>query len=120
VAAINAYKEDGLIENSKTLGKVLGAELERIKQAHVSVGDVRYIGLFSLIELVKDRATREPMDTATMGAIRNQLLADRLTTFVNQNWVFVCPPLCVTNDELHAGLKIIENALSIADSKAKA
>jgi taurine--2-oxoglutarate transaminase len=93
--------------------------LERIKQAHVSVGDVRYLGLFSVLELVKDRSTREPMDAATMGAIRNQLLADGLTTFVNQNWVFVCPPLCITQDELLAGLKIIENALPIADAQAK-
>lgn len=119
VAAINAYKEDHMIENSKAMGKVLGVELERIQQAHVSVGDVRYLGLFSVLELVKDRSTREPMDAATMGAIRNQLLADGLTTFVNQNWVFVCPPLCITQDELLAGLKIIENALPIADSQAK-
>jgi taurine--2-oxoglutarate transaminase len=109
-----------MIENSKAMGKVLGVELERIKQAHVSVGDVRYLGLFSVLELVKDRGTREPMDAATMGAIRNHLLADGLTTFVSQNWVFVCPPLCITHDELLVGLKIIENALPIADSKANA
>jgi taurine--2-oxoglutarate transaminase len=120
VAAINAYKEDGMIENSKVLGKVLGEELERLKQAHVSVGDVRYIGLFSLLELVKDRTTKEPMDAATMGAVRNQLVADGLTTFVNQNWVFACPPLCITRDELLTGLNIIEKALAIADAKARA
>ena len=51
---------------------------------------------------------------------RNQLLAEGLTTFVSQNWVFVCPPLCITQDELLVGLKIIENALPIADSKANA
>jgi len=120
VAAINVYKEDNLIENSRVLGKVLGEELERIKKAHVSVGDVRYIGLFSLLELVKDRATKEPMDAATMGAIRNQLAADGLTTFVSQSWVFVCPPLCITRDELLTGLNIVEKALAIADAKVKA
>ena len=120
VAAINVYKEDNLIENSRVLGKVLGEELERIKKAHVSVGDVRYIGLFSLLELVKDRATKEPMDVATMGAIRNQLAADGLTTFVSQSWVFVCPPLCITRDELLTGLNIVEKALAIADAKVKA
>jgi len=120
VAAINVYKEDNLIENSRVLGKVLGEELERIKKAHVSVGDVRYIGLFSLLELVKDRTTKEPMDAATMGAIRNQLAADGLTTFVSQSWVFVCPPLCITRDELLTGLNIVEKALAIADAKVKA
>ena len=120
VAAINAYKEDNLIENSKVLGKLLGEELERIKKAHVSVGDVRYIGLFSLLELVKDRTTKEPVDAATMNAIRNQMAADGLTTFVSHSWVFVCPPLVITRDELLAGLKIIEKALAIADAKATA
>jgi taurine--2-oxoglutarate transaminase len=120
IAAINVYKEDHLIENSKVLGKLLGEELERIKKAHVSVGDVRYIGLFSVIELVKDRATKEPMDAGTMGAIRNQLAADGLTTFVSQSWVFACPPLCITRDELLTGLNIVEKALAIADAKVKA
>jgi taurine--2-oxoglutarate transaminase len=120
IAAINVYKEDHLIENSKAMGKVLGEELERIKRAHTSVGDVRYIGLFSLLELVKDKSTKEPMDAATMGAVRNQLVADGLTTFVNQNWVFACPPLCITHDELLSGLHIVEKALAIADAKARA
>jgi taurine--2-oxoglutarate transaminase len=120
VAAINVYKEDHLIENSRAMGKVLGEELERIKQAHTSVGDVRYLGLFSLLELVKDKSTKEPLDDATMGAIRNQLVADGLTTFVSHNWVFACPPLCITRDELLSGLNIIEKALAIADAKARA
>ncbi len=120
VAAINVYKEDGLIENSKTLGKVLGEELERMKQAHASVGDVRYIGLFSLLELVKDKSTKEPMDTATMNAIRSQLFADGLTTYISHSWIFVCPPLCITRDELLTGLTIVEKALAMADAKARA
>jgi taurine--2-oxoglutarate transaminase len=120
VAAINAYKEDHLIENAKAMGRLLGEELERIKKAHVSVGDVRYIGLFSLLELVKDRTTKEPMDAATMNAIRNQMAADGLTTFVSHSWVFVCPPLVITRDELMTGLNIVEKALAIADAKATA
>jgi adenosylmethionine-8-amino-7-oxononanoate aminotransferase len=60
------------------------------------------------------------MDAGTMGAIRNQLAADGLTTFVSQSWVFACPPLCITRDELLTGLKIIEKALAIADAKVKA
>jgi taurine--2-oxoglutarate transaminase len=70
--------------------------------------------------LVKDKSTKEPMDAATMGAVRNQLVADGLTTFVNQNWVFACPPLCITRDELLTGLHIVEKALAIADAKARA
>jgi hypothetical protein len=69
---------------------------------------------FSLLELVRDKSTKEPMDAATMGAIRNQMAADGLTTFVSQSWVFVCPPLVITRDELLTGLKI--RALAIADA----
>ncbi len=120
VAAINVYKEEKLIENSKEVGKLLGEELERMKQAHPSVGDVRYIGLFSLLELVKDRTTKEPIDAATMGAIRSQMAAEGLTTFVSHSWVFVCPPLVITRDELLAGLKIVEKALALADVQVNA
>jgi taurine---2-oxoglutarate transaminase len=115
VATINVYKEERLIENAQSLGTLLGAELERIKQAHISVGDVRYIGLFSVIELVKDRATREPMDAGAMNAVKGRLIADGLSTFVNQNWIFVCPPLCITQEELRAGLEIIDRALAVTD-----
>ena len=120
VAAISVYKEDRLIENSKAMGRVLGEELERIKQTHACVGDVRYIGLFSLLELVKDRSTKEPLDAAAMGEVKKRLLAEGLTTFVNQNWVFACPPLCITRDELLEGLRIIEKGLAVADARSRA
>src|SRR5690348_5600231 len=61
VACINVYKEDNLIENARNLGEMLSAELVRLKETHPSVGDVRSMGLFSLVELVKNRETREPM-----------------------------------------------------------
>jgi taurine--2-oxoglutarate transaminase len=78
------------------------------------VGDVRSIGLFAALELVRDRATREPMDGATMNAIKSRLLAEGLTTFVNRNLVFVCPPLIIQRSELLAGLGIIERAIQAA------
>jgi len=55
-----------------------------------------------------------------MNAIRSQLVADGLTTFISQSWIFVCPPLCITRDELLTGLNIVEKALAIADAKARA
>jgi taurine--2-oxoglutarate transaminase len=102
------------------LGRVLGEELERIKLAHPCVGDVRYIGLFSLLELVRDRAAKEPLDAASMSLIRDRLAAEGLTTFINQNWVFVCPPLGITRAELLTGLRIIEKALTMADAQSRA
>jgi taurine--2-oxoglutarate transaminase len=117
IATLNVYKEEKIFENVKKLGKVLGDQLEQIKLRHKSVGDVRYIGLFSVIELVKDRTTKERMDLATMGAIRNQLQAEGLTTFVTKNMILVAPPLIITQNELLDGLKIIEKSIEIADKK---
>lgn len=115
IATIDVYKEENVIENCQALGKVLGEELETIKEKYACVGDVRYIGLFSVIELVKDRQTKEPMDVTTMNAIRSRLVEEGLTTFVSKNMVFVCPPLVITQTELLDGLEIIERALSLAE-----
>jgi taurine---2-oxoglutarate transaminase len=111
IATLQVYQQEGLIENSKSLGRVLAGRLEEIKQAHTSVGDVRSIGLFSVIELVTDRDSREPMHAQVMNEIKNRLVADGLTTFINKNMIFVCPPLCITESELMEGLAIIEKAL---------
>ncbi|HSJ52380.1 MAG TPA: aminotransferase class III-fold pyridoxal phosphate-dependent enzyme, partial [Anaerolineae bacterium] len=111
VATIEVYQEENLIENAKSLGAVLGAELERIKAAYFIVGDVRYIGLFSVIELVKDRQSREPADAALMNRIKSHLVAEGLTTFVNKNLIFICPPLNISQADLMAGLEIIERAI---------
>jgi len=115
VATVNVYKEDGLIDNSKNLGKVLAGELEVIKQKHPVVGDVRHIGLFSCLEIVTDRQTKQPMDDTRMGAVRNKLVEDGLSTFVNHNLIFVCPPLCINKDELLEGLGIIDRAISLLE-----
>ena len=119
VATINVYKEENLIERTVALGKALGEALEEIKRKHESVGDVRYIGLFSVIELVKDRATKERMDPAAMNQISAQLKAEGLTTFVSKNMIFVVPPLVISRDELMNGLGIIERALEAADKTCK-
>jgi len=113
VATINVYKEDHLIENSKALGKVLAGEMEAIKGRHPVIGDVRCIGLFSCFEIVTDRQTKQPMPDDRMNLVRKKLAADGLSTFINHNLIFACPPLCINEAELHEGLKIIEAAISI-------
>jgi taurine--2-oxoglutarate transaminase len=112
IATIQVYKDEDLIGNSRRLGAVLAERLRDMKRRHDCIGDVRAIGLFSTIELVRDRTTREPMDAAAMTAIRQRLLADGLTTYVPKNMVFACPPLVITQEELLAGLEIIERAIA--------
>lgn len=111
VATLKIYTEENLIENSKKMGTVLGEGLEEIKRKYSIVGDVRYIGLFSVIELVHDRESKEPLKAEQMAEIKSNLLADGLTTFVNKNMVFICPPLCINREELMTGLQIIDRSI---------
>jgi taurine--2-oxoglutarate transaminase len=114
IAALQVYQEEGLIENAARLGQGLGSWLEEMKARHPCVGDVRYIGLFSTIELVKNRATKEPLQTAPLG----KLLRDRgLSTLTPANLISICPPLCITEQQLRDGLRIIEEVLDIADKE---
>ena len=112
IATLNVYKDEGLIENSKAMGVVLGEALKNMQSRYDCIGDVRFIGLFSAIELVEDRITKEPLKASSMDQIKKTLLEQGLSTFINKNIVFVCPPLCITADELTSGLEIIENAVS--------
>ncbi|MCZ2127284.1 MAG: aminotransferase class III-fold pyridoxal phosphate-dependent enzyme [Anaerolineales bacterium] len=122
LAAIEVYEEDNLIENARTLGKYLGERLEDMKARHSSVGDVRYIGLFSTLELVADRETKKIMPAPVMAEVNKALRAKGLFTFIMANnmgsMLFVVPPLCITKEQLDEGLAIIDEALEIADDSA--
>jgi taurine--2-oxoglutarate transaminase len=123
IACINVYKEDNLIERSREMGKYLGEWHEKLKAKHPSVGDARYIGMFSILEIVKNRETREPMapfnaKAAEMGpmAVVNKFFRDNgLFTFVRWNNILVNPPLTITKEELDEGMEIIDQALEITD-----
>jgi len=128
LATLEVYEEDGLIENAAAMGEVLGQRLEALKERHISVGDVRYIGLFSVIEVVKDRATKEPMapwnakasEMGAMAEVARFLREHGLYTFVRWNWIFVVPPLGINEAQLDEGLSIIDQALDIADAACAA
>ncbi len=114
VATLEVYEEDRLIENAARVGQHLGQRLEQIKARHVSVGDVRYIGLFSALEIVNDRVTKEPIDPLT--ETNRYLRANGLFTFIFHNVLFVVPPLCITEAQLDEGLATVEKALEITDA----
>ena len=109
LATIEAYEEDGIFENAQSVGKHLGLRLEELKAKHPSVGDVRYIGLFSALELVKNRETKEGMDVTPL---KNFLISHGVYVFNFRNILFVVPPLIITEEQINEGLNLIDEGLA--------
>lgn len=123
VACVNYYSKAHILENVNEVGAVLAKELESLKEKHPCVGDVRYIGLFSCVELVKDKATKEALVPygsdvqGTMGKIIGILKERRFMTYSHENMIFVCPPLIITTKQLKEELVKLDEVLSIVDEK---
>lgn len=120
IAAIEVYQDENLIEKSREMGKVLHQELVGLSEKYECVGDIRGTGLHYVIELVKDRKTRQPMSeynlpmSEPMLKIAESLRKNGMSTFVKWNWIFCCPPLVINEEEIREGGEIIDTALSIA------
>ncbi|WP_236915470.1 aminotransferase class III-fold pyridoxal phosphate-dependent enzyme [Clostridium sp. Cult2] len=125
LATIDVYKDEKLIENSKKMGYVLGSILEELKEKHPSVGDVRYIGLFSAIELVKDKETKEPLvpygkdPEGLMKKILGMLIEEGFWTYTHDNIIIVAPPLIINEEQLKENMTIMDKVLSFVDSIIK-
>ncbi len=124
LATIQVYEEDHLIENTKKMGaimKQLGAELQA---KHPSVGAVRSIGLFGIVELVRSRKTRQPMapfngTSEEMGALGRFFREQGLYTIVRWNSFYTNPPLCINEQQLREAFAIIDKGLEITDKAVK-
>jgi len=121
LATVKIYEDENLIENSAKMGLKLKEGLARIKERHPSVGDVRSIGLFSVIELVKDRQTREPLapwngpDPGIIARISACLREKGVFVYTRWNYLFLAPPLSINEEELKFGLDAVDSCLSLAD-----
>jgi taurine--2-oxoglutarate transaminase len=109
LATIEAYEEDHIFENAKEVGKYLGTRLEELKSRYQVVGDVRYKGLFSALELVKDRESKEPLDITPL---KNFMIANGVYVFNFKNILFVVPPLVITREQLEEGLTLLDEGLA--------
>ena len=119
IATIEAMEEDDVVGNSKRLGKVMAQLHDDLKAEHTSVGDVRSIGLFGVLELVKNRATKEPMPAAEMAKLSAYLKEHGLYHFASGHLLFTNPPLIITEEQLKEAFDIINQALEITDQAAK-
>lgn len=121
VACVNYYSKANILENVNRCGKVLGQILESLKEKHPCVGDVRYIGLFSSIELVKDKETKEPVvpygkdPEGIMPKIVGMLKAKRFMTYSHENMIFVSPPLIITEEQLREEMVKMDEVLTEVD-----
>lgn len=121
-ATIDVYKDENLIENSKKMGYLLGEILEELKEKHSSVGDVRYIGLFSAIELVKDKGTKEPLvpygkdPEGLMKKILGMLIEKGFWTYTHDNIIIVAPPLIINEEQLRESMEIMDQVLDYVDT----
>jgi taurine---2-oxoglutarate transaminase len=120
VANLRIYEEERVFANVERQGRYLGSRLESIKQKYRCVGDVRYKGLFSVLELVKEKTSREPLapfngSSPEMAKLTAHLKSKHLNAFSRFNMLWVCPPLIINEEELRAGLDIVEEGLAIVD-----
>jgi taurine--2-oxoglutarate transaminase len=125
VASIQIFRDEGVIEHARMLGTdVIGPELAAMKERHPSIGDVRGLGVFWAIELVRNRATREMLVPFNASGAANKPIADitaackarGLWPFTHFNRVHVVPPITTPVDDVRLGLEILDEALAVADA----
>ena len=120
-ACLQVMIDDDMVGHTRRMGRVLSELHQEMKRKHPSVGDVRSIGLFGVLELVKNRKTKEPMapfngtspEMQKLGAFFRQ---EGMYVFLNWNNLFTNPPLCITEEQLRESFTTIDRALEITDA----
>jgi taurine---2-oxoglutarate transaminase len=120
LATIEVMEQDKIVENAAAMGAVMAKHHQELADRHPSVGAVRNIGLFGVLELVRNRATGEPMapfngSSPEMQALLRYLLDNGVYTLLHWNQVMTNPPLTITEDQLAEGFAILDKALDITD-----
>ena len=127
VAAVNAMRDEGVVENAKRIGdEVIGPALRDLMSRHKSIGEVRGRGCFWGIELVKNRETREmlapfnasPAQMGTVGEVGKAAMQRGVSLMLHWNVIMIAPPLIITPAEARRGLSVLDEVLEIADQAA--
>ena len=127
IAAIAEIRRLNLIERSQEMGKYMEQRLLELKDRHKCIGEVRGIGLFWAVELVKNRNTKQPFNSKDDKVGGVPLMVDKIAMEMMKNGVFIqswishfviAPPLIITKEEIDFGIKIMDAALAMADAEA--
>lgn len=124
IANINVMLEDRIVEHAAEMGLVLRRMLNDLGEKHESIGEIRSIGLFAVLELVKNRSTKEPMapwnsSSPEMIAFRKYCLDNGLYLYTHWHTVLIIPPLIISEDQLYEAMSILDKALEITDNACK-
>ena len=120
IEMLKIYEDDNLIEHAAAMGRYIDKKMEELKKKHECIGDWRNTGLLGCMELVKDRKTKEPMapfnakpeEMVVMNKIAAKIRELGMYTFVRWSYIFIAPPLIVTEEQIDEGLNIISEAIS--------
>jgi taurine--2-oxoglutarate transaminase len=125
LATLRVYEEDDLVGNAARLGPVMAEHHRRLADRHPSVGAVRSLGLFGIVDLVRSREPWTPLTpfngtSDEMKAIGRSLRENGVYTMIANNSIHTNPPLCITEEQLSEGFEVIDRALDIADQAVTA
>ncbi len=124
VASMQIFEEEDIVGHARRIGEDhLGPALRKLADKHPSVGEVRGLGCFWAVELVKDTVTREPLvpfnaagpDAAPIVEVMNACKAEGVWPFSHFNRIHMCPPLVVTPEEVATAVEVLDHALEKAD-----
>ncbi|MDK1029113.1 MAG: aminotransferase class III-fold pyridoxal phosphate-dependent enzyme [Anaerolineae bacterium] len=120
MANIQVIREDKIVDRVASLGPVLKRMLSELAENHSSVGEVRSIGLFGILELVKNRETKEPMSpwnksSSEMDALKKYCWDNGLYVVTHWHTILIIPPLIITEQQLEEGFQVLDKALDITD-----
>jgi len=121
LAVIEVYEKENLCERAVMMGRYIDEKMEVLQSKHPSIGDWRNTGMLGCLELVKNRNTKEPMSEwnapmqESMMKVKRKIGALGMFTFVKWNFIFVAPPLTITEAEVDEGIEILSQAIAEAD-----
>jgi taurine--2-oxoglutarate transaminase len=121
LAALDAYRDERLIERSRSLGRLMLQRLEKMQQGHAVIGDVRWGGgLFAIVEMVKDRLTRIPLAPWPAAHPSMNLLVRRarergISFAIRGNLIILAPPLVIHENDLQLALDLLDRLLGELD-----
>lgn len=127
MAAVEEYKKLDQSGHMSRVSQYLAKRLEELKSNHKCVGDVRGLGHFWAVEIVKNRETKEPFNTRADKAALKPLMTDRVSAEAQKKGVYItgwvshliiAPPLIITEEQIDEGVNVLDEALKIADQEA--